>query len=645
MNKDKNGGATVQELLPHDNSPLMAYCDSLRDDHRLNGRLLFVQIPQVILDSFNYEVARRGVYYNFPPTGIQCLYEAVKDRGLEIDILDLNFELMKRVHDDPEFQHDQWYTILEEKLDTFQPGIIALSCLFDVGIAPMLKALEIIRSRGDAVAIGGGVIATYEWKSLLDDGLCHFVVEGEGENKLNFLLDALTGESKNQPPTPGIHFRIGDEFLESQGAPDIVDYSGDLIDSYKLVPVEDYFKYGSLNPFSREHAKDSPFAAIQFARGCRAACTFCAVRDFVGKGVRHRPIEDVLAEMEFLITERGVRHFEWLDDDPTFYHEEFKEMLRRIIGKGWKIHWSTNNGIIGASVDEELLGLMRDSGCVGFKIGIETGNAEILKKVRKPATHDKIRRFAKMLKGYPEIFVGGNFIVGLPEEKFYQMMDSFKFGHEIGLDWSATTVCQMIRGASAFSDSGEYFESQMKSKGSQVDNFIPSRHSEKGQMKLKDGLLQGLDIFKLDPDVVPSKDQVKEIWFAFNLIGNYIYNKNLKPGGNAEKFISWVENAQKAYPTNPYMSLFLSLAYRIRGNGEKADQLAQDAERDSQNEYWNERFEEFGLKQLLKASPKTTQDVFDLLLALQSEIYPSFRDWMEVPYGNAPGDERERLGA
>ena len=614
--------SVVLSVKAHDNHQFDRYCYTMRDKHVCNDKVLFMQIPQVILDSFNRDTALTGGYYIFPPTGIQYLYESIRHRKLEVRILDLNYEILKRVHTRPDFDHNDWPIILEECLDEFQPSIVGISCLFDVGIAPMLKALKIIRSRGESIVISGGVIATYEWERLLSNDLCHFVIKGEGENKLNFLLDRITAKDFGYKETPGIYFQLNGKNYETRGDTDVVEVKGNLIDSYKLVNISDYYKYGSLNPFSRrEHGTRAPFAAIQLGRGCRAQCSFCAVRDFMGKGVRFRSIEDILDEMSYLITECGVSHFELLDDDPTFYRHEFKALLREIIARNWKIRWSANNGIIAASIDEEMLGLIRDSGCIGFKIGIETGNPELLRKVKKPATHPKFLKFSKMLDNYPEIFVGGNFIVGLPEETFDQMLDSFKFALKVNLDWAAMTVCQIIRGASAFADSGEYFENQMKSEGRSVSNFIPSRNSAGGQITHEKEVYKGLDIFGLDPESIPDEEQIKEIWFTFNLTTNYIFNKNLLPGGHTDKFISWVDRVLSSYPKNPYMNLFVGLAYQIEGNTRRADHYRQKAITFSgESDYWQERFQTFGLSWIMENFPNSKEDVYECLINTQKMV-------------------------
>ncbi len=417
---------------------------------------------------------------------------------------------------------------------------------------------------------------------------------------------------------------------------------GNLIDSYALVPIETYKEYGSLNPYSRQtDALGYPFAAIQFSRGCRAECTFCAVRDFMGKGVRCRSVDDVMAEIEFLYHSKGVRHFEWLDDDLLFYRHEIKELFRRIIDKGLDIRWSANNGLIASSVDEEMLDLIQRSGCVGYKIGIETGNEEMLRKVKKPGKHSKFLHFSRMLKSYPRPFVGGNFIVGLPGETFGQMMDSFRFAIEMELDWAAFTVCQVIRGASAFSDSGEYFEHQMKTDGAHTANFIPVRESATGLVNTDARVKHNMAVFSLSAAEVPSADQVKEIWFAFNIIVNYISNKNLQPDGDPHKFIAWVETARRAYPSNPYMLLFMAVGHRLLGNDTTAQELLLSAKACADDDYWRERFAAFRLDRLLNDFPVSSETAYVFLDTLRQNVLGQVNEWMALPRGEYPvGHER-----
>jgi len=603
------------------NKPLREYCTMLRSKYRSNNGVLLVQIPQFVMKSFNRDVALKRGYHAFPPAGLQYLYEAIKQRSLDVCILDLNLLLLERVCEDELFNHEDWLTIFEDYMRIYTPFIVGVSCLYDTGIPLLKQILEFLVKLDKSVVVTGGVIASYEWKNLLARDLCHFVIRGEGENKINYLFDYLTDENLGYKPNAGIYFKYLDVCHETTGDTDPVKLRGSLIDSYSLVKIKEYCRYGSLNPFSRiANIRSSPFAAIQLSRGCRGSCSFCSVRDFMGKGVRKRPVEDVLREMEFLIHNCGVRHFEWLDDDLLFFKKDFQDILESIIKHKWTITWSANNGLIASSIDNYTMQLMRDSGCIGFKIGIETGNADILKKIKKPAKLDTFRKVSKLFDKYPEVFVGGNFMIGFPEERFYQMMDSFRFYLELNLDWGAFTICQMIRGATAFSEFEDYFNAQMDTDAENIKNFIPSRESSNGRISTKNGFAGGLEVFKLDPELIPDEDQIKEIWFVFNLVGNYINNKNLKPGGRVDKFISWVEMAQAGYPANPYMSLFLSLAYTIKGDYVKTNEYYNKAVEYYKTDYWQERFKSFGLLEILNNFPKNKDESFMAIQSLREMV-------------------------
>lgn len=608
----------------HTNRLFKEYCDVLKSQFSPGNRILLVQIPQFNPDSYSKKIARNKGYYTFPPTGLQYLYEAIKSRDLNVRILDLNLDLLKKLQTDDEFNISQWLSILDGCLHKFDPYIIGLSCMYDSGIGILIKILKHLRLYNRSIIISGGIIATYESRNLLSRDLCHFVIKGEGENKLNFLLDHITGENTHKKGTPGICFRYRDICYETKGAADIVIPSGNLIDSYSKIKFRQYHKYGSLNPFSRMAGlKNTPFATIQLNRGCRGACTFCSVRDFMGKGVRNRPVKDVLDEMEFLIMKKGVRHFEWLDDDLLYHKENIQLILERIIKRKWNISWSANNGLIVSNIDEKTMRLINDSGCIGFKIGIESGNPEILKSVNKPGTLQSFRRFSELSGKYAKPFIGGNFMIGFPRETFGQMMDSFRFFLEMNLDWGAFTICQAIRGATAFRDFASYFEEQMEHNGAKTKNFIPAREASPKQISVPADVKRGLDVFKIPPQSIPDEIQIKEIWETFNLVGNFINNKNLTRNGNVDKFIAWVETAQAAYPTKPYMSLFLSLAYLIKGNARKADEYRSKMTA-IMNDYWWEWFKSFRLDKIIHKFPSNQKESFEMmesLIVISSKYY------------------------
>jgi len=617
-------GSGVQELLT-ENIKLAEFTVELRKKYLLNNRVLFIQSLQFLFESLNIEVIKNRGYYAYPPAGLQHLTKALSGRNLEIRILDLNYQFLKRVIDDDSFNYQRWLDILDDCLNEYRPsivGVTAISIYTDVfkPTFPLTSILKRLRDRDDCVVIAGGPTATNETENYLKEDFCHFIVEGEGENKINFLFDHLLDGKQIHKPTPGIYFKFNDKIEHTHGEKDVVTLQGNLIDTYKIIPIEDYHKVGCSNPFSRMAGQDKPFTGIQLNRGCRANCKFCDVTKFMGMGLRQYPANDILDDINYLVKERGIRHFEILDDDflgtPGFKGGVI-ELLKGIVNlrHQYGITWSAGNGLIAASLSEEMLCLMRDSGCVGFRIGIESGNAEMQKKMKKPASLPLLRKAGKMLQKFPEIFVAGNYIIGFfGTETFGQMLDTFRFSCEMNLDGANFTVFQFTSKTTAKEMQGDRITAA---------EFVPSKNNSKGEITEMEGIISGPEIFTLPKDCVPSPEQVKQIWFTFNLVGNYIHNKNIKPAGRPEKLASWLEAVQLVYPSNPYMSLFAGLSHAMLGNKKSAQKHLEATKKNLHgSEYWNDRFAQFDLTNIVANFPQNADEVqkaLDPLLKRYSE--------------------------
>lgn len=601
------------------NIELTEYIGTLHKKYKVNNSVLLIQAPQFLLNSFNLTVAKNRGYYAYPPTGLQCIAKALSGRNLEIDILDLNYLLLKRVNEDEAFDYHNWLVLIDEYLEKHSPSIVGVSSIniysnvFEDGY-PLTAILKHLRDKDEAIIIAGGPIATNEYDNYLIKDLSHFIIEGEGENKINFLFDCLFHYEPTQFPVKGIYFKSNDEIIQTAGKQDEVYLMGNLIDTYNLIPIEDYNKVGSLNPYSRMAGQQKHFSGIQLNRGCRANCRFCGVTEFMGKGVRHYPVKDVLDEIIYLIEKRNILHFDVLDDDFLVNKKEVVELLEALIKlrKKYAITWSANNGLIAVSITEEIMCLMRDSGCVGFRIGVESGNEDMLKRMRKPANLHLLRRSGVILNKFPELFTGGNYIIGtLGEETFAQMLDTFKFMCDLNLDWASIATFQ-------FTSKAATINKNLKSDGRVAMDFVPSKGDSRREIHDTKDVVSGPEVFELPLEDVPSYEQIEQIWFSFNLVANYINNKNLKPGGIPEKFTSWVEAVRIAYPQNPYMSLFAGLGRVLLGDKEFASKHLEETKVIlKESKYWSHCFSQFGLTHLVTDFPQNAQQVQETLGHLQ----------------------------
>lgn len=152
--------------------------------------------------------------------------------------------------------------------------------------------------------------------------------------------------------------------------------------------------------------KYAPVGLVQFSRGCRFNCSFCSITAFYGSSLRHRPVEDVVEDIR-----RSGRHHIFLVDDNLFVdNETTRELFTALIPLN--ISWSCQVSIDIAR-DEELVRLMRRSGCISALIGFESldpGNLRELKKhwnTKWQSFDDAIAVFRRA-----GIMLYGTFIVG-----------------------------------------------------------------------------------------------------------------------------------------------------------------------------------------------------------------------------------------
>ena len=595
----------------------------LKEEFPFRNRIALIHCPTFNFDSFNIEVARNKAYYAYPPTGLQYLKATLSGLGIEVDIIDLNFLLLERVCKSHPEDPLELTSFLDEYFLSNDVSVVGVSAgvtvsnIFEIKNHPFVQTLNYLMKRRQHMVITGGVIANNEWKNLLKGNLAHFVFEGEAENKFEYFFKKLLGE-KSGSPMKGIYFKYGELIEETCGEKDIVNFQGNLIPSYQKIQIEDYNKVGCLGPFSRMVSPDHKYGTVQLIRGCRAQCTFCGVTPFMGV-VRQYPVDKVVEEIVYLVKQRGVKHIEWLDDDFLANREAVVELLQKLIDLDLGITWAANNGLIGSFLDEELLRLMKDSGCVGFRVGIESGNDEILKKIKKPASKDSLRKASKLLAQFPEIFVVGCYIIGFEDETVGQIYDTFKFSLEMNLSWGGYSECQVVRDANVDEEFDTDHEEVFSQERKKVTDFVPSK--ETADRTINAGYDNWESIFSLPKDSIPSEEDLHEMWFSFNLMTNYIFNKNLLPNGFPLKFIRWIEILQLSYPQNAAMCLFRYLACILAGQREEASrQISRVNEILSSSVYWTKRFKQFYLDDIVEIQPISKAEVQQAIQQLRSRF-------------------------
>jgi len=570
-----------------------------------DGGAVLVQVPQIPLELIEPEVARNRGYFAYPPHALLYLSATFVALGVETRLLDLNFVTLEAARKDKAAVATAWTAALDEALGAFEQPLVCVSLMFDNTYSEFARVCRHVRERLPGAAIlAGGVAASADPEKILDDGLADLVVCHEGEDGLQHLYAWRRGAPGAKPvniafmDAAGHHRRTP---MHSGGAVDL-----DIRAEFVKVPIADYHLQGSLSNFSRMNGIDVPFATILSRRGCRARCSFCGVRNFNGKSVRVRDNEGVVREMETLRHQHGVRHFDWLDDDLLYDRDGIVELFGMIAERLPDITWAANNGLIASAIKPEVLEAMQRSHCIGYKIGLESGNPDVLKAIHKPASLETFLAFAKLAQTYPSMLVAVNFIMGFPGERFHQMLDSFRVSVEARLDWQNFYVYQHLKNTELYKAvggaSGGVVETEQGKDGQHV-SFNPVRGGEFGKREAA-RLVEGYGIFDLDPSIEPTRAQLREIWFTFNTIANFLMMPALDTESEVRlrQAVRWMEALQHAYPEDALMASTL-YALNARLGERKAGDLTRlkDAARRKlgASTYWRRRDAIFGFSAFL----------------------------------------------
>jgi radical SAM superfamily enzyme YgiQ (UPF0313 family) len=173
---------------------------------------------------------------------------------------------------------------------------------------------------------------------------------------------------------------------------------------------------------------------VQTSRGCPHRCDFCASSILLTPRYKVKPVEKVIAEIREIKKIWKHPFIEFADDNSFVARDHYRRLLRELAKE--KIRWFTETDIRVAE-DEDLLGLMRDSGCQQVLIGLESPRASSLAGVELNSNW-KARQAARYFEAISKvqahgITVNGCFILGLDGDTPEVFEEVFQFIRQSGL--------------------------------------------------------------------------------------------------------------------------------------------------------------------------------------------------------------------
>lgn len=187
----------------------------------------------------------------------------------------------------------------------------------------------------------------------------------------------------------------------------------------------------SLAPINWDNYKNKDLGATlqtRTALSCPFRCTFCDYPVRAGKWVPQE-ISHVENELQQIQERSNVTSLVFIDDTFNVPADRFKEILRMMIRNQFTFRWYSY--LRCNIMDEELCDLMSRSNCGGVFLGIESGDAGVLKIMKKVATPEQYLRGIKFLND-SGIMTFASLIIGFPGETQQSVENTIQLLQEAG---------------------------------------------------------------------------------------------------------------------------------------------------------------------------------------------------------------------
>lgn len=381
----------------------------------------------------------------WPPLGLLSLAASLRGEGFTVSVIDgilEGFEGEIPLSDDT-FLMGLPPRELAAKILARRADVVGLSVLFPNQVDCAIETARLLREADRSIfLLWGGPVVTLnsdQYTRLTEvDG----IVLGEAEVSLPAYLRILSEAGPDGQFPPGTGVRRGESLeLNTEYSP-VEDLDALPAPARDLVDLPRYMaKVRQFKVLPRQQ----PTTTIVSSRGCPHRCNFCSSPVLYRRSYRSRSPQNVIAEIDQLVGSYGVRELMFVDENFSANPTRTQQLLDLLIDRARDLTWFPMAGLNVMSVTEALLEKMARSGLYKVKFSFESGCERILREViHKPMDIRHAERMVRAAKalGLP---VGGNFILGFPQETRSDIMQSLEFAEKLDLDFTLWSIATPYR--------------------------------------------------------------------------------------------------------------------------------------------------------------------------------------------------------
>ncbi len=307
---------------------------------------------------------------------------------------------------------------IRKKIEKSKADVFGISSSFTPYHGEALKVAKLIKEwNPKKMVVMGGSHVSCDPEGVLKSPFVDYVILGEGEYRLLFLIDCLKNGKKDEAEwIDGIGYKRNGEITINRLRSFIPDLNSLPPPARDLLDLDRY----------RINKKRSTMMIT--SRGCPHGCAYCSAHLVMGSSFRVRSPENILQEMIECNKKYGINAFDIEDDNFTFDLKRAKRLMDLIIETfGEKrLELSAMNGISFASLDSELLPLMKRAGFRTLNLSFVSTDSSMKKRMKRPPS---IIDFNHLLKGTEEVGLNviAYAIMGIPGQTLEEMVDTLVY--------------------------------------------------------------------------------------------------------------------------------------------------------------------------------------------------------------------------
>jgi len=373
-------------------------------------KVLLIDVPFELQEAAGDSGAILNV---IPALGLAYLAAAAEKEGHDVRILDCARGL-------------GWETIRSAARE-MRPDVVGMSAT-TLTFKNAIQCAQVLRDvLPEATLIVGGPHPTADPEQAAASQAFDFLVLGEGEVTFVELLRHLGSRADRR-----IDDIAGLAFWRDGGT--VITSPRERIDTLDSVPFPARHLLPPLTAYHPTPAsfRKLPLAHIITSRGCPTRCNFCD-RSIFGTRYRARSAENVLAEVEEVVSRHGAREIRFFDDTFTLNRNRLEAICRGLRGFRPALPWTCLTKV--NCVDLDMLRMIREAGCWQVLFGLESGDDRVLASLGKETTVAQNRQ-AVAWAYEAGLRVRADFIVGTPAETIESLENTLRLARELPLDFA-----------------------------------------------------------------------------------------------------------------------------------------------------------------------------------------------------------------